>query len=272
MWALTPPFLYGTAWKEEDTERCVRDALEVGFRGIDTANQRKHYFEAGVGAALRASQIPRAELFLQTKFTFQAGQDQRLPYDPKAPIATQVHQSFESSLEHLHTDYLDSLVLHGPSSRSGLTETDWEAWQAMESLHQQNKIKFLGVSNVSLAQLQELCERAKVKPKFAQIRCYARAGWDLEIRNYCHEQEIIYQGFSLLTANPQALSSERVRNIAKGLNATPAQIIFAFARQVGMLPLTGTKDPVHMQEDLQSCSLTLSAVDLKCIEQITQGT
>src|SRR5688572_1271829 len=114
-------FLYGTAWKEEATERLTLLAIEQGFRGIDTANQRKHYHEAGVGlavaAAIKQGLVTRDELFLQTKFTFIGGQDQRLPYDLRAPIATQVEQSFASSLEHLQTDRLDSYVLHGPSQR-----------------------------------------------------------------------------------------------------------------------------------------------------------
>src|SRR5262245_1730376 len=111
-----PLFLYGTAWKEERTEELTRLALEAGFRGVDTANQRKHYLEEGVGAAIVKSGIPRGELFLQTKFTYARGQDQRLPYDPAAPIAAQVRQSFDSSLQHLRVDSLDSLLLHGPWS------------------------------------------------------------------------------------------------------------------------------------------------------------
>src|SRR6187549_3641946 len=97
-----PTFLYGTAWKEARTEELTRLALQAGFRGIDTANQRKHYFEAGVGAALNdalgSGEVSRAELFLQSKFTFVGGQDERLPYDRAAAIEKQVAQSFESSL------------------------------------------------------------------------------------------------------------------------------------------------------------------------------
>src|SRR4051812_28407181 len=92
-----PTFLYGTAWKEARTEELTRQALEVGFRGVDTANQRKHYVETAVGAAVRKSGIARGELFLQTKFTHARGQDHRLPYDPRAKISAQVRQSFESS-------------------------------------------------------------------------------------------------------------------------------------------------------------------------------
>src|SRR5947207_12443995 len=109
-----PDFLYGTAWKEDRTTALTELALRTGFRGIDTANQRRHYFEAGVGqglaAAYRAGMVERADLFLQTKFTSQPGQDHRLPYDPSADLATQVAQSLASSLEHLSTDPVDSYV------------------------------------------------------------------------------------------------------------------------------------------------------------------
>src|SRR5438876_6052185 len=110
-----PRFLYGTAWKEDRTQRLTELALCQGFRGIDTANQRRHYHEAAVGQAIAAAVasglVARKDLFLQTKFTFRRGQDDRLPYDPNAPISTQVAQSFASSLEHLGTDVIDSYVL-----------------------------------------------------------------------------------------------------------------------------------------------------------------
>src|SRR5258708_6611426 len=129
-----PNFLYGTAWKEDRTPALIELALRTGFRGIDTANQRRHYCEAGVGQALaaayRAGVVTRAELFLQTKFTYQGGQDHRLPYDPTADLSTQVAQSMASSLEHLGTEYVDSYVLHGPSSARHWTDDDAEVWTA----------------------------------------------------------------------------------------------------------------------------------------------
>src|SRR3954469_11827122 len=113
-----PRMLYGTAWKEERTRGLTELALRQGFRGIDTANQRRHYHEAGVGeavaAALAARLGGREDLVLQTKFPFRGGQDHRLPYDPDAPGAAQVEQSFASSLAHLGVAAIDSYVLHGP--------------------------------------------------------------------------------------------------------------------------------------------------------------
>lgn len=267
-----PSFLYGTAWKEDATERLVRLALEAGFRAIDTANQRKHYFEAGVGSALAGAiadgLVRRDEVFLQTKFTYREGQDERLPYDPDAPPALQVQQSFGRSLEHLGVDRIDSYVLHGPSQRRGLAERDVEVWRAMESLHAAGKVQFLGVSNIALDQLVDLCELATVKPAFVQNRCYARTGWDAAIRAFCRGNGIVYQGFSLLTANIAEIRSVGFREVVARVGRTPAQVVFRFAQQAGMLPLTGTTDAAHMREDL-ALDFTLSDGDVARIEGIS---
>src|SRR3954468_3288912 len=153
----SPFFLYGTAWKEGRTAGLVELALRSGFHGIDTANQRRHYFEEGVGegiaAAYRAGVVTRSNLFLQTKYTHQGGQDHRLPYDPAASLGIQVAQSLASSLEHLGTDYVDSFVLHGPSSHYGWTDADAEVWGAMRKERDAGCTRVLGVSNVSLKHL-----------------------------------------------------------------------------------------------------------------------
>ncbi|MBL8890253.1 MAG: aldo/keto reductase [Planctomycetaceae bacterium] len=269
-----PSMLYGTAWKEEATQTLTELAIQQGFRGIDTANQRKHYYEAAVGAGIAASinqgLVIRDELFIQTKFTFRAGQDQRLPYDPRAPIEAQVMQSCASSREHLHIDHIDSYVLHGPSRNEGLGPADWSAWKAMEELHDRGIVGSLGISNVDLDQLEELCSRVRIKPRFVQNRCYAVQGWDREIREYCRGQEITYQGFSLLTANRAVMASADVARIAKRVERTPAEVIFRFALQLGMLPLTGTTNARHMQADLSVQQFSLLESEVQTIEYLAQ--
>lgn len=266
-----PRFLYGTAWKEDATERLTRLALAAGFRGIDTANQRKHYHEAGVGAAIAAGGVPRSELFLQTKFTFRGGQDHRLPYDPAAPIAKQVEQSFASSLEHLGIEYVDSYVLHGPSQYDGLGPADREAWRAMEALHDAKRARLLGVSNVSAEQLSELLAVARVKPAFVQNRCYARLGWDRAVRDVCAANAIAYQGFSLLTANAPVFSHLTFAGIVRRHQRTVAQVVFRFAMQLGMIPLTGTTSERHMREDLEAFDFKLSDEEVRAVESIAIG-
>jgi diketogulonate reductase-like aldo/keto reductase len=260
-----PGFFYGTAWKEQATEELVARALAAGFRGIDTANQRKHYDEQGVGRGIKS--VPREELFLQSKFTFVDGQDHRLPYDPSASIAEQVRQSFESSLEHLGTDHLDSYLLHGPSQRDGLGAADHEAWRAMEALAQAGRVTLLGVSNVTARQVQDLVALAKVPPAFVQNRCYAERLWDRAVRALCAKHDMVYQGFSLLTANQQVLAHPDVIAIAARRGKTAPQIVFRFAQQVGILPLTGTSKSAHMTQDLAIEALDLRADEIAQIEE-----
>jgi diketogulonate reductase-like aldo/keto reductase len=267
-----PRFLYGTAWKEDETERLTVSAVRAGFRGIDTANQRKHYHEAAVGkaiaAVIRDGSIARDELFLQTKFTFERGQDHRLPYDLRAAVSTQVSQSFESSMEHLGLSAIDSYVLHGPSQAEGLAAADREAWRAMEALHEGGKVRMLGVSNVTAGQLRLLCEMAKIRPSFVQNRCYATRGWDSEVQAVAAEHGITYQGFSLLTANRQILSHPELRRIAERHGRNPAQIVFRFALHLGMIPLTGTTNAEHMRDDLAVFDFALDPDEVRRIENL----
>jgi diketogulonate reductase-like aldo/keto reductase len=266
-----PSFMYGTAWKKEATTRLVQLAVESGFTAIDTANQLIHYQEALVGEALQslaAKGVKREALFLQTKFTSVDGQDHRTPYDAAADLTTQVEQSFASSLQHLHTDYLDSYVLHAPFSRRGLGAADWQVWTAMEAFYEAGKTKTIGVSNITAAQLTLLCQQARVKPMMVQNRCFAVTAWDQQVREICRAQGIIYQGFSLLTANRDVIAAPEIHAIAAREGVGPAQVIFRFALQVGMLPLTGTTDPQHMSEDLAAARITLSADEVERIETI----
>jgi diketogulonate reductase-like aldo/keto reductase len=266
-----PAFLYGTAWKKEATTRLVLEAVGAGFTALDTANQLIHYDEARVGEALLhlAEQgVPREKLFLQTKFTPVNGQDHRTPYDVNATITTQVRQSFENSLVHLHTDRLDSYVLHGPYHRAGLGPEDWEVWAALEGLYTSGRTKLIGISNVSASQLALLCERATHRPMVVQNRCYAAFGWDKAVRDLCRTHGMVYQGFSLLTANREVFMDPAIRAVAEKYEAGVAQVVFRFAMQIGMVPLTGTTNPQHMAEDLRVERFTLTPDELQRIETI----
>jgi len=266
-----PSLMYGTAWKKEATTELVQFAVASGFTAIDTANQLIHYQEALVGEALQAlakKGIKRDSLFLQTKFTSVDGQGGRAPYDPSADLTTQVCQSFDSSLNHLGTDYVDSYVLHAPFQRRGLGTADWEVWTAMEGLYRGGKIKMIGVSNITGAQLAQLCEQANVKPMVVQNRCFAARGWDKAVREICRTNGIVYQGFSLLTANREVLGDPEIHAIATRINATVAQVIFRFAMLIGMMPLTGTTNQQHMKEDLQAGQFTLTDEEVQRIETI----
>lgn len=266
-----PPIMYGTAWKEGETARLVALALDAGFRAIDTANQRRHYHEAGVGDGLRsalAAGLARDDLFLQTKFTHVQGQDHRLPYDPAAPMARQVEQSFASSLQHLGVDHLDAYVLHGPSRADGLSDADWEAWRAMEDLQRAGRTRLIGISNVTAQQLRDLLAGAAVRPAVVQNRCFTRPRADAEVRALCAEHGMAYEGFSLLTAIPAVLRHGGVVQAAQRHDATTAQVLFAYCLRRGMTVLTGTTNRQHMEQDLAAQHIVLAPEELDAIDAL----
>lgn len=265
-----PKIIYGTAWKKADTARLVTLALQTGFRAIDTACQPKHYDEAGAGAGVAASLasgLTRAELYLQTKFTPLSGQDpSRVPYDRNAPPPHQVAQSVARSLINLQTEYLDSVLLHSPMPT--LTQSR-AVWHVLEGFVDSGQIHRLGISNCyRLEDLTGLYESARIKPAVVQNRFYADTGYDRGIRAYCDQHQIIYQSFWTLSANPQLLAHKTVTGLAAAQRRTPAQILFRYLTQIGVVPLTGTKSLTHMHEDLSIFQFDLSRDACEAIDEI----
>jgi len=266
----SPRIIYGTAWKKMRTQELVRTAIQRGFRGIDTACQPKHYQEAGVGTAVAASlnnRLRRGDLYLQTKFTPLSGHDPaQIPYDPGAPLAEQVAQSFRTSARNLQTDYVDCLMLHSalPDRRQMR-----QVWGAMEQIFHAGGARQLGISNCySPATLQTLYQTATVKPAVLQNRFYADSGYDRQIREFCRQRGIIYQSFWTLTANPQLLAHNAVTGPAGKYARTPAQILFRHLTQSDIVPLTGTTSATHMREDLEIFQFELTADELAAISEL----
>jgi diketogulonate reductase-like aldo/keto reductase len=265
-----PPILYGTAWKKERTAALVERALELGFRGIDTACQPKHYDEAGVGrgvAAFLARGGARDSLYLQTKFTPRDGQDPtRIPYDAKAPLATQIEQSCRTSLQNLGVEQLDALLLHSPLRPF---EKTLEAWRTFETLADAGVVRALGISNCyQPRELEALWREARVKPAIVQNRFYRDTGYDPEIRAFCRRHGLAYQSFWTLSANAHLLAHHDVQGLAARHAATPAQILFRYLTQVGVTPLTGTSSEPHMRDDLAIFRLTLEPAELQRMSRL----
>ena len=266
-----PKIIYGTAWKKERTAELVEQGIALGFRGIDTACQPKHYHEAGVGdgiaACINRGLVTRPELYLQTKFTSLNGQDpQRIPYDPKASLSDQVTQSFQVSLANLQTTCLDCLVLHSPMTSPQLT---LEVWLAMEKLVKSGGVKQLGISNCyELDTLAVLFHASEIKPAIIQNRFYANTGHDRAIRAFCKENGIIYQSFWTLTANPNVLANYSVQSMATKYACSAAQVFFRYLTQIGIIPLSGTTSATHMQEDLSIFDFQLNSEECAEIETL----
>jgi len=265
-----PRIIYGTAWKKERTAALVEQAIGLGFRGIDTAGQPKHYNEAGVGDGITTCLhrgIDRSELYLQSKFSPLSGQDpMHVPYDPNAELGEQVEQSFQASLKNLQTSYLDCLILHSPLASRHQT---MEAWQAMEQIFNSGGVKQLGISNCYNPQQFELLYRnAEIKPAVIQNRFYAETGYDRAIRDFCREHRIIYQSFWTLTANPHILTDPTLQTLAMKYQCSAAPIFFRYLSQTGIIPLTGTTSERHMREDLEIFDVELDSDECDAIERL----
>ncbi len=245
----------------------------AGFRAIDTANQRKYYHEAGTGEGVKAfldmGAGMREDLFLQTKFTFAHDQDHRLPYASNAPLVEQVAQSCASSLAHLNTHYIDSYILHGTFTRHSIVEEDFATWQAMEGLLAEGKVRYLGISNVSAVKLRDLCASVRVKPHFVQNLPLRHAGWDEAVRGICLEEGMLYQGFGLLLAQRNGQPLRPMLEIAEKLQRTVPQVMYRFAQQLGMICLNGTRNELHMQQDLAIDDFSLDEQDMLRIMRVS---
>ncbi|KAI9763567.1 MAG: hypothetical protein M1840_000429 [Geoglossum simile] len=257
-----PALMYGTAWKKEQTKDLVVQAFRSGFTGVDTAAQPKHYREDLVGDALRLAlsegALRRPDLYLQTKFTSVAGQDKSdMPYDPSSPIPEQVRTSVASSLYNFrpstanHTPdeaYLDCVVLHSPLP--SLAQT-LEAWKTLEEFVP-HKVRNLGISNVGIATLKALYDAAKIKPAVVQNRFCQQSKFDVPLRKFCRENNIVYQSFWTLTANPKLLNSEPVSSLASQAAVSSEVALYCLVLGLGnTVVLDGTTDGGRMRGDLQ---------------------
>ncbi|KIW68572.1 hypothetical protein PV04_04510 [Phialophora macrospora] len=255
-----PAFIYGTAWKKGATSDLVYQALSNGFTAVDTAAQPKHYREdlvaAGIHRAIKDGKVKRSELYIQTKFTSVGGQDpNNMPFDPQSPLAEQVKSSVISSLQNFNfadivgegeAQYIDTLVLHSPMPT--LNET-LEVWESLEQFVP-GEIRNLGISNCNLFTLMDLYERARIKPSVVQNRFYPDTKFDIGVRQFCREKNIVYQSFWTLSANPGLVWSNETGSLANQMGISPQSALYCLVLGLGNITiLNGTKSVHHMQED-----------------------
>eukprot|EP00924_Labyrinthula_sp_SR-Ha-C_P013059 augustus_masked-scaffold_12-processed-gene-8.2-mRNA-1 protein AED:0.13 eAED:0.13 QI:0/-1/0/1/-1/1/1/0/373 len=252
-----PWLIYGTAWKKDQTANLVKMAVETGFSAFDTANFPKHYNEEGVGEGLREflkTEGARETIFIQTKFTRSAWKDQTdetRPYDPDLSLEEQILQSFQGSLEHLGVDYLDSYILHSPYPDP---EDTLKAWRVFESLVEQGKVKYLGISNVNPLQLHLLQKHVQVPISFVQNRLRLKFNFDRGTRKFCEKHDICYQSFWTITTktNRKIMKLKKVKDIAISRQVSKEEIFYKYIQQTrGVAILDGTTNKSHMQADLR---------------------
>ncbi len=256
-----------------DTKNAVMAALDVGFRQFDCAERYRN--EAAVGEAFQqvfhAGKIKREEVFIGTKLWNNNHRPER------------VQPAFEASLKRLQIDYADLYLIHTPYAFQPGDEQDprdengkviyddavtlLDTWRAMESLVDAGRCRAIGLSDISLAQLQEIFAAARVKPAVLQVESHPYLPqWDL--LNFCKGHGIVMQAFAPLghAIEPKLLEDPVITSIAKRVNQTPAQVLLAWALQRGTALLTTSKTPSRIKENFEVATLPESAM-----QEINEG-
>ncbi|KAH8656962.1 NADP-dependent oxidoreductase domain-containing protein [Tricladium varicosporioides] len=271
-----PKLIYGTAWKKERSAELVYQAINAGFRAIDTAAQPRHYREdlvaQGIRRAIEDGIVKRDELYIQTKFTPPSGQDlNNMPYSSTSPLRTQVETSLASSFKNFtfpstnEEPYLDALVLHSPLPAISQT---LEVFQILSS-YVPTKIRVLGISNTSLNILQFLVAEAKIPPAVVQNRFYADTAYEVPLRAFCRENGILFQSFWTLTGNPRLTRSDVVVDVGKrleenGVAKGEGKMVALYGLVMGLegvSVLDGTTNETRMKGDLECLKILSGLID-----------
>jgi diketogulonate reductase-like aldo/keto reductase len=249
------------------TKNATKAALEAGFRLLDTAERYRTETEVGqaMQEVFKEGKIKRQDVFVVTKLWNTNHRPER------------VKPAFEASLKKLQLDFLDLYLIHtpfafqpgddqDPRDASGnviydKTVTLLDTWRAMEALVDQGKCKAIGLSDVSLEQVQDIVKAARIKPAVVHVESHPYLPqWDL--LNYCKKNGIVLQAFAALghSSEPSLLKDPVITAIAQRVNKTPAQVLLAWAIQRGTAPLTTSKTPSRIQENFEVSTLPDDAV------------
>jgi diketogulonate reductase-like aldo/keto reductase len=232
------------------TESAVREALRVGYRHIDTAQIYGN--EADVGAAVRASGVPRNEVFVTTKLW---NDDQG--YD-------EARRAFDASVERIGLDYIDLYLLHWPVVRKRL-----DSWRALERLAEEGRVRAIGVSNFMVHHLEELLAHAKTPPAMNQIELspfLQQRG----VRAFCDKHGIVVEAYSPLTRG-ERLDDRVVVRVAQRLGRTPAQVLLRWGLQHGLVVLPKSTHAERIQENAAVFDFEISPEDMSQLDGLEEG-
>ena len=236
----------------DDTRAVVEEALEAGYRHIDTAAAYRN--EKGVGEAIAASGISREELFVTTKlWNSQQGHDEALA-------------AFESSLGRLGLDRVDLYLIHWPMPAEDLFV---ETWRAFEKIHEEGGARTIGVSNFRVEDLERLEQETSTRPTVNQIELHP---WlqQAELRRWHAEHDVATEAWSPL-AKSRRLDDETIASIAAAHGKSPAQAILRWHLQLGDIVFPKSSTPERMRENIDIFDFELSAEEMDRIEGLDAG-
>lgn len=233
-------------------QRVVEDALAVGYRHVDTA--AAYVNEAGVGAALRAADVPRAEVFVTSKLrNGDQGFDQAL-------------RAYDDTLERLGLETLDLYLIHWPNPEAGLWQ---DSWRALERLLDEGRVRAIGVSNFLVEHLRELASFASHAPAVNQIEVHP-AFQQREVIAECERAGIAVEAYSPL-GQGGALEHPMVREIAAAHAVSPAQVVLGWHVQQGRVVIPKTVSRERMVANAALAGLALTEAELAAIDALEAG-
>lgn len=246
-----PMLGYGTYKidSQDEARRCVTEALETGYRLIDTATLYNN--EEGVGQAIASCGLNRKELFVTTKLW------------TDVDCRDKVFKSTENSLNKLKTDYLDLLLIHWPTAASV------NVWQAMLELQQQGIVRSVGVSNFKQHHLNDVINASGVTPTVNQVELHPLFQ-QKDLQAYCKERNIVLQAWSPLM-RAKALEMDALAAIAAKYGVSVAQLILRWDVQSGIATIPKTTNKGRMAENFDVFSFEISAEDMLAIAELDKN-
>ena len=243
------PLLGFGTWKMsegEETVKAIRYALEVGYRLIDTATLYGN--EVSVGEAVRASAIPRKEIFVTTKLW---------PTDFFNP-----EQAFQGSLDRLQFDYVDLYLIHWP-----IPLMPKSVWRSLENIYEQKLARAIGISNYGIGDIEKLLEYARVRPAINQIK-FSPFDYAEEIMKCCREHKIALEAYSPLTRGAY-LNDATIRRIAEKYGKKPAQIMIRWCIEKDAITIPKSSNPVHIRENADVFDFSLDVEDMQALDSLS---
>ncbi len=237
-----------------ETKQAVLDALDDGYRHIDTA--RNYGNEKEVGEAVRASNLDRSVVFVTTK----------LPADAKT--YQDALDQFDVSFKELDIEYIDLYIIHAPEpwdqAGANYDKANQEVWKAMEKIYQSGKVKAIGVSNFNVHDLKNIFETATIKPMLNQIQYYV--GYtQSDITEFSQKNNLMIEAFTPLARG--ALDNELIDGIAKKYKVNFAQLAIRYCLQNGTLPLPRSTNPAHIKSNTE-VDFQISAEDMDTLNKV----
>lgn len=244
---------------DDDAVQAVKDAVEIGYRHIDTAQAYQN--EGGVGKGIKECGVKREELFITTKLAAEVKS-----YD-------EVVKAIDGSLEKMGLDYIDMMIIHSPQPWQEFGEDDRyfegnrEAWNALEEAFKDGKLRAIGLSNFEKEDVDNILENCSVKPMVNQILAHI-ANTPHELIQYCKDKDILVEAYSPI-GHGELLKKDEVTEMAKKYSVSVPQLGIRYCLQLGTLPLPKTANPDHMKNNAE-VNFVISEEDMEMLKKMPQ--